>query len=406
MTIAELFVSIGLKGTDKTQSGLRKTKAGVEELRASSLATKAAIAGMVIGLERLTGFASQLGTDLYKFGVTTGLSTEELQKWQYAAMKFDVTGEEMANTIQSVQTAIAEMKLGRGQPELLGLLKVDPSKLDDTFYVMDKVEDFIKSVKDPAIARSLAKSLGISDNVFQALKAMNRERDKPTRFQIITDTEKAKLLKVNSEWKDFWFNLKMVGTHFVSQFGSIGIEKLSGAFKALQGITGDVMKLAKAFPVLQEAAVAAGIAIAAVFAPITTAISGLVLLLSDIQKYREGKESVTGTLLGNGTMGEKIGKLSDMSQGTFLGPVVNLITAGRKALIPDFVPPAGMQAAIAGMPSGDYVRSRDSSGNMTPMSVTQNQNFYGAADPKVVKKAAKNGISEAQYQNQANSRTE
>ncbi len=239
MTIAELFVNIGLKGADTTVKGLKGIAKGVDNIASTSLAAKAAVLGMIVGMERLTGFASQVGMDLHKFTTTTGLSSRELQKWQYAAGRFDVSGEEMTNTIMGVQSAMTDMLMGKGQPESLGLLAdavgFDPKKANDTFYVMRKIQQFAKT-QPPGLASNLLKSFGISANMFQALKSMNLEKDKIAEKDIITDEEKQRLVDINIAWKDFWHTLKTLSIKAVAKDGIEGIKVLTDAFKSLMDI--------------------------------------------------------------------------------------------------------------------------------------------------------------------------
>ena len=295
MTIAELFVNIGLKGADTTVKGLKGIAKGVDNIASTSLAAKAAVLGMIVGMERLTGFASQVGMDLHKFTTTTGLSSRELQKWQYAAGRFDVSGEEMTNTIMGVQSAMTDMLMGKGQPESLGLLAdavgFDPKKANDTFYVMRKIQQFAKT-QPPGLASNLLKSFGISANMFQALKSMNLEKDKIAEKDIITDEEKQRLVDINIAWKDFWHTLKTLSIKAVAKDGIEGIKVLTDAFKSLMDIGKYVFDLTEKFKFLKVVLMAIGAGIAAYFAPITTAVAAATYLLSSYQKLKEGKSNV------------------------------------------------------------------------------------------------------------------
>jgi len=82
VTLGEFFIKLGISGQEKVSKALKTVKGGLQELADTSLETKAAIAGVIYGLERLTGYASTVGMDLQKFAVSTGLSTDALQKWQ------------------------------------------------------------------------------------------------------------------------------------------------------------------------------------------------------------------------------------------------------------------------------------------------------------------------------------
>lgn len=303
MTIAELFVNLGVKGANATGKALGAIDKGLGEIASSSLAAKAAVAGVIFGMERLTGFASQVGMDLYKFGISTGLSTTELQKWQYSAMRFDVSASDMAGAIQNVQNAMTEMKLTGNAPAGLGLLasKVgfDTKRIDDTYYVMGKLEQFAKSVP-PDIAKNVLQSFGVGgNNMLTMLRVVNRDVDKINNKDIITQKQIKQLADINKAWKDFWFSLRTMGVKLVAEEGLGAVTELGEAFKALKDGGNYVIDLTQKFSGLKYAIMAIGIALGLAFAPLTTLITGLVFLLGEYQKYKEGKDGVFKSITGN-----------------------------------------------------------------------------------------------------------
>lgn len=293
MTIAELFLKIGIQGADTTGKALGGVTKKMDEIREASLLTKAAIAGVVIGFERLTGFASQAGMDLYKFNTVTGLSTDKLQEWQYAAMRFDVTGEEVSSTIKGIQSAMTSMKLTGNAPSGLGLLAAkvgfDTKRIDDTFYVLSKVQQFVKTAPI-SLANEVAKSFGLSENMIQMLRVADLAKDKLSKTDVISKDEIGRLVEINKLWKDFWFGLRTIGIKAVAKDGKIIVEELYNAFKLLRDAYRFVDDLVSKFSELKLVIVAIGLVLGAAFAPITTAIAGVTYLLSQIEKYRSGDE--------------------------------------------------------------------------------------------------------------------
>ncbi len=392
MTIAELFIKLGITGTEENAKKLKETDKGMKDIGSTALATKAAIIGMVVGLERLTGYASQVGMDLHKFNVTTGLSTEELQKWQYAAMRFDVSGEEMSNTIRGVQNSMSDMLMGKGSPEALGLLadKVgfDPARARDTFYVMSKIQEFAKKMP-PDIASNLLKSFGISDNMFQALKSMDLAVDKISKKHIISEGEIKRLKDINIAWKDFWFSLKTMGIKFIAAEGIQGIKILTNAFKGLTTIGKMVSDLTKKFVGLKGVLMIIGAAVAAYFAPITVAVAGLIYLLSEFQKYKEGKENLFSTV------GEGANKAVSGVTGWFKGGGLgNMLGAGAESI----------KGGLYGAPSAQ----ENASPNVIPINrgqgggtnMTQTNTFHidGAESPEATADAVQKAISQTARQ--------
>ena len=296
MTIAELFVKIGVAGAEGVTKSLGRVQTSLGGLLDSSLATKAGILGVIAGLERLTGFASQVGMDLTKFNMTTGLSTAALQNWQYMGQKFDVTGQEMASTITGLQTTMTDMMLGKGMPEGAAALGIKMTR--DPYNLMEQLTKKAKELP-PDVARNLIKSFGISDNVFQMMRSVNLEMDKIKGKDIISTKEIKKLTDINKAWKDMWFGMRTMGIKIVAKEGLGAVEELGNAFRLLADAGKYVFDLVEKFKPLKFILIAIAGIVALMFSPFTAAIAAataLIAILSDIQKFREGKASVIGDI--------------------------------------------------------------------------------------------------------------
>lgn len=126
MQIAELFVKMGVKGADTTARTMDGLKKGMQGLKDSSLATKAAVAAAVYGLQRLMSGAMEQGMTLQQVSQYTGMSAEMLQRWSKAASD----------------------AAGVGQDELLGVFR----QLFDNFAAMDVLsEDAVKGINNVAL---------------------------------------------------------------------------------------------------------------------------------------------------------------------------------------------------------------------------------------------------------------
>ena len=139
MKIGELFIDLGVKGKDVTGKAIRSIHDGLQGVADTSLSTKAAIVGVVFGIERMMSFSSKMGAGLKEFSLLTGLSTRELQKWQYAGRKVNVSNEEVESSFKSIQQAMGDMLIGKGAPEGMALLAdavgFDENKAKDTLFL-------------------------------------------------------------------------------------------------------------------------------------------------------------------------------------------------------------------------------------------------------------------------------
>lgn len=243
MTIAELFVVIGLKGDDKTKKGLKETESGLGKVKSMSLEAKAAILGAVYALEKYMSSSSQTGTALMNFNNLTGLSAQKLQEWQYAARQVGVANEEMDGSIKAVQNSMTNMLLGKGAPEGMAMLanKVgfDPEKARDTFYVLEQLQKFAKEVPND-VGNAMIKSFGVSDNVIAAMRRNAFNPETMAKAPKYSDGEINQLNKVDVAWSNLGNKFKMAIGHLTAKDGLKIVNDMSK-------LADQVLKVADAF---------------------------------------------------------------------------------------------------------------------------------------------------------------
>ena len=180
MKVAELFVQLGLSGQGDVSKGLGTVSSSLKELFSMSIRTKLTLAGIVGCLTGAAISAGKTGMELSKFNRTFGLSTDILQRWQQGGEQFGVTADEIAESIGSVQDALAKTKVTGEYNEAFGRLMIDPEKMKNAFDVMNTLRQRIQSGQIDA-ARVLSSSL-ISQNMFQMLRGIGDvEKMKPQR---------------------------------------------------------------------------------------------------------------------------------------------------------------------------------------------------------------------------------
>ena len=205
MKIAELFVGLGIKGGDESKKQVQDVDKSLKGVVSTGLAVKAGLIAITYGLQRLMNKSSMAGASLNQFENSTGLSAKRLQQWQFAARQFNVESEEMTGSVKSVQDAITNMLMGKGAPEGFGvvanMVNVDPKRVRDTFYVLEKLQEFAKQV--PAdVSKSMMRSFGLSEGVIAAMRqgAFNETvfRKAPT----YNDGQIKALRKLNVGWSN------------------------------------------------------------------------------------------------------------------------------------------------------------------------------------------------------------
>lgn len=250
MNIAEFFVNLGVKGSEKTVSALSNVKKSLGDMTATSLEAKAAIIGAVYALEKLMSNSAATGTGLSNFNALTGISTKQLQQWQFAARQAGESSEEFTGSLKGVQDKMAQMKLNKGAPEGLALLAntvgFDAKKAyKDTFYVMEQLQKFAQSNVSKDVQNQVMKSFGVSENTIAAMRKGVFNQQNFQKAPTYGEGEINKLNKVDVAWKNLGQTVEMAFGHFTSKHG----EKL---VSDLSAVTAELFKMINAFTKLAD----------------------------------------------------------------------------------------------------------------------------------------------------------
>ncbi len=282
MNIGELFLNLGVKGTDKTVGALGNVKKGLGETASMSLEAKAGILAAMYALERLVSISGAAGTGLTNFNALTGLSMKQLQQWQYAARQAGVSNEEFTGSLKAVQTSMTNMLLGKGAPEGLAMLanKVgfDPKRARDTFYVLEQLQKFAKTVPND-IGNSVMKSFGVSDGTIAAMRRQAFRPEVMSKAPMYNDQEIGSLDRANIAWSNLGNKIEMAIGHFNAMHG----ESLVKDFTML---TNSAIKFTEALVTLADKL--------KIFTIVSTVIDGLAGSMSDVTGWMEGKRSFWG----------------------------------------------------------------------------------------------------------------
>ena len=103
--VADLFVSLVIKGQDKTVGELQSVNKEMGGLASVSLEAKAAIVGAAYALQQLFQHSGKQGTDLTNFSALLGEGTQTLQRYQGALRQVGVSNEETEATFKNLSSA-------------------------------------------------------------------------------------------------------------------------------------------------------------------------------------------------------------------------------------------------------------------------------------------------------------
>lgn len=343
MKVGELFVNLLLKGTDETDKGLKKIKSNFDELRDGAIKAKLAMVAVAIAIERAIGASSQRGMELKKFAVVTGESTKELQNWQHAGMKYDITADKMAQSISAVQDNMTAMLRGKGGSAGLGFfgqagVEFDPEKMNKAFYVLKKYSEFAKSKLVPKnVKKDILKDAGFDNDMQAFLEMVVYEKDKAADSDILTEDEINRLAEMNGMWKEMWFTLQTIMDKLVAALGPTLVKGVRDAFRLISDFLKFILRVINKFESLKMIVLTLGVLFAAWTGPLgllSTIIAGIITLFAQIQRWREGKENIfsTGANIRKSAFGGAEG--TEARAGKF-GLVSSLISSALKS------PPGG-----------------------------------------------------------------
>lgn len=357
VSIADFFVSLGVKGADKTKREVKDVKGSIEGVKDMSLQAKAAIVGMVFGLQQMVGSAARMGTELGKFSDYTGLSAQALQKYQYAAKLVGVANEEVEGSLKAIQDRMTQTRLFGEAPKGLGLLAdavdIDFDRIDDTFYMFNKIQEFLR--KAPiAAGNQVAQSFGLTEGVIAAMRKGAFNPAAMAKADLYSQKEIQNLRAMDVELGLIGEKISKAYGHFFAQAG--GTELIKGISGMVDGVT----KFSEALIKLDQA-------------------SGVLQGISAIFKTIGYSAELTATAI------EKIVKLTgDVKPGEV--ERVKSQKAEQRRVIEKFAPTESnvlkqffndMFMGASKMPFIEYGKSKGRNPSSTSVSVNQSFEFYG-----------------------------
>lgn len=272
MNIGELFITLGIKGQGLgTLKDVAKT---IANLPVDAAAAIAGMAGISLELNKMAEEALATSVAFQAFSNQTGLSWQELQRWQIVAEQANVSAQTVASSINQLERNIQEIKLGRGNIAPFQMLGINPVG-QNAFGVIEQLRKRIQGI-NPAMATNLISQMGLSPEMMNVLRLSDRQfAEFGKTIHGISDQEQ----------KDF-IRTKLELTQLGQTFRYTMFEILSHLSQAYE-------KVAQFKEVLRELGMVA-LAAAAYFFPITASLAALLLVLDDLAVYSVGGKSLFG----------------------------------------------------------------------------------------------------------------
>ncbi len=228
MEIAELFVSLGIKGSDKTVKAFEQIEGGLKKTAAMSIEAKAAIVGAGYALQSLFAQSGAQGTALSQFGALMGGGIQTLQKYQYAARQVGIANEDTEATFKNLAATATKQRLGLATPALFGTVSakvggLTGKELQDFEHkpelYLQKLQQYAQAEKDIGVRNQALRSFGLSDQMIAALSQKSFTQDKMKGAPTYSDKEVANLNSANIAWSNLGTKIQMAIGHFNAAHG-------------------------------------------------------------------------------------------------------------------------------------------------------------------------------------------
>lgn len=312
LNVGELFVNLGIKGSEKTIGAISSVKKGMNETASASLEAKAGIIAAMYAVEQLFAKSGATGTGLTNFNALIGVSTKTLQQYQYAGRQVGVSNEAMTGTFKTLQSAMAQTLMGGAAPKGLGLVAaftggITPADIkkfaEHPELLIQKLQEYASKDKNIAQRNEVLKSFGLGDDVNAALVWQAFKPGIMAGAPTYGRGEIEALKEADKAWSNLGTKIEMAFGHFNALHGGQLVEDFSH-------LTGAAVKLAEAFMGFTK--------VIPIFDLISKAFEGWAKILGLVS---EGAKSLTGQIAHDvkGTKGLTGNGVADKTLGIFQG---------------------------------------------------------------------------------------
>lgn len=245
MNVGELFVSLGVKGAEKTVGAITTVKDGLKGIASTSLETKAAVVAAIYAIERLFQASGQRGTALENFSTLTGMATKTIQQYQWAAQQVGISNQEVEQSFISLQKNMTKTLLGKGAPEGLALFAQSGGNVtaedikkyqEHPELLMQKLQEYAQKEKNVGLRNQVMESFGLSQNMIAGLSRNAFTPEVMSKAPTYNDQEIGNLDKANAKWKN-------LGTSIEMMFGKLNAKHGGGFVDDLQKLIGPLERV-------------------------------------------------------------------------------------------------------------------------------------------------------------------
>jgi hypothetical protein len=296
LNIGEFFVRLGV---DAETVKVKDFVSSIGELPVKAAAGIAALAGISLSITHMANDAMDAAAAFGAFEAQTGLSAQELQRWQNIAVQANVSAETVTSSVSSLQRQLSDIRMGRGNISPFQILGIDPRQ--DAFKVIDQLRARVKGMDRPT-ATNLISQMGLTPDMMQVLTLSDAKFKEfgrtvsgmsPKAVQEFARL-KLELTKLKLELHELMFKAIAVLLPIINPLIHTIFPAMASILSRVSGELADLTTWLMGFKgaMVGVGVVVAGLALA--FAPMTLGATLLYLILDDLVVWAKGGKSVFG----------------------------------------------------------------------------------------------------------------
>lgn len=261
-SVGELFVTLGVKGADKTVQAFSSVKTGISDLGNTSLETKAALVGIFYAFQQLMAASTTLGTNLTTMSTLLGVDVKTLGEYGYAATKAGSSLEDLEGNLKSIQSTFEKINLNKGSPDWLGEIarvtghNVGQKEINEFAKSPQKfiqlLQEYAKNEKNEAKRNEILGTFVGSDPLKRGIidQVFNAKNFKEADGYILSDKQAKGLDNVRFGFQKIGMEIEKSIGGFGAKYGKQFIGEMDAIVKSVLNLTDAFLALDKQLPIL------------------------------------------------------------------------------------------------------------------------------------------------------------
>ena len=339
MIVEELVAKLGFKFDD---TNLKKFDSGMQNAKKLLGGLAIAAGGYAVAMLKSTEAIAEQNDILGKQAETLGITTSELQSFQYAAELGGASSSDMSSSLENLGRVASQASRGIGAGvETFGLLGISVNdangNVKSSTQLMSELSGKISKLSSQSEKLEFLQNLGVSNKLLltlnQGVEKLNKQRAEAKKLGFLLSPEDVKnaanfndaLLKVHmvmngltsqiatksmpiitklmTQFKVWFINNKKIIQQNITKFLDNMNKVLGGVWTVVKRVSSAVNSIAQAFGGWEKTIKVVGTALLvlnakALILPITLIAIGVAvgLLLEDLISYYNGADSAIGDL--------------------------------------------------------------------------------------------------------------